>query len=178
MKRSPAVSQTRGFTLVELLLAAALGAVVLLALTSSMVQGLKIFNRLNAMTADEAPAFFLERLTRDLKNAAPYSLVPFSTSDHSVTFASLPSAPIPAPVEICYRFDPETRRIYRSQNSYPFDPETRETETAAEEVERFALDLLSGGGPLPARVTVSVKFGSAQELKKQILIPAAYASPL
>ncbi len=88
MRNSARASQT-GYSLIEILLVVVLLATVSLAITASFFQGVKVYSRFNGALDEEGKAIFMARLTRDLKNSANYSLIPWSVSDNSLSFASV-----------------------------------------------------------------------------------------
>jgi prepilin-type N-terminal cleavage/methylation domain-containing protein len=81
--------QLRGFTLVEILLVSTLIAGISLAVFQCLSNGLKLWDRSRVLIAEEDEAFFFDRFASDLRNSFSFSALPFSGSEHSVTFPTI-----------------------------------------------------------------------------------------
>ena len=152
---------------------------------------------------DEDVAIFLDRLSRDLRNALPYSQLTFSGQPERIAFPSLVRAPMDAAISagrvdyvtqigmLEYSYDPITRRVLLRQANYG------QALKEAYSVPRVLLTAIAGmtltywyAGPdgrlapqpegedaLPAGVTVELGFdepgGGIRTMRRLIHIPVA-----
>ncbi len=172
-----------GFTLIEILIVVTLLAVTSLVITTSLVQGVRIFKRFNGVSDAEEKMFFTERLTADLQNGCSYSQVPWKISGDSISFPSIPAAPEEGPTaglphRVSYSFNPDKKVIIRTESIFPYDEESTKMQVVASGIlaARFEAARESEES-MPRRLTASFDYGSAsspETLKKTILIPAGY----
>ena len=174
-----------GFTLIEILIVISLLSAVSLAVTASLIQGLRVFNRFNLVLDGEGKAFLMEKLTRDLKNSVPYSLVPWKITRDSLSFASVPfeagegrESFAGMPSHIIYQWDYDRKEIVRIQNDFPFNSAVFKKEVLAGHVQSLKFDVARENEEAPpTRITVLIEDGDPlkpQLLKKEILIPCGY----
>lgn len=175
-----------GFTLIEMLLASALLLTAGVTAAGFLDQGVKIFIRLSASSREEAAAVFLARLTRDLRSASDYSLIPFIRGEQEVSFAALENIsdregdPDPMPYQVVYRFDPEASRIVRTAvRGQIFERAgSVQTETVLSGVRSLMFDYTGEPDGIPARVTARVDYGDLfgqRSVSRDVLLPAAPA---
>lgn len=82
--------RTQGFTLVELLLVAAMLGAVGLTIVATFAGGLKIFNRMESYTAAKADVLLaLEKMERDLRNTFPLKGMDFVGDAKRMTFPAV-----------------------------------------------------------------------------------------
>ena len=87
---SSIVRRSGGFTLVELLVTAAILGIVALAVISSFASGLKVYERVESRTRTRPDILLsLEKMERDLRNTIPSSEIDFTGEKESVSFAAL-----------------------------------------------------------------------------------------
>ncbi|MBI4430409.1 MAG: prepilin-type N-terminal cleavage/methylation domain-containing protein [Candidatus Omnitrophica bacterium] len=79
----------RGFTLIEILMAASLAAVVGMAIYSSLASGINMMRKVVETSRDEDAAIFLEKFERDLENSFHYQEIPFQGESESLSFAGI-----------------------------------------------------------------------------------------
>ena len=176
------VGNSRGFTLVEVLLASMLSALVFVGIASSLVQGVKLFEKLKVVDGEQELEFFMERLTHDLKNSASYSLIPFSLSDtkESLSFAALllqgdETDPVSEakPVRVEYSYDKEARTLVRIEESRTTDKNKIKKEVLAPNIASIKFTLSPEGSGFPKKVGVYLEYdgpGHLQILEKYISI--------
>lgn len=106
--------------MIEALLSVGLVSAVYLAITASFLQGTRLFHRLSELGGEEKVFFFLERMTRDLRNLNDDTPFPTHFEDDVVSFSTLvPKANGPEtfreglPCQVAYRFDPVKRTVGR-----------------------------------------------------------------
>ena len=79
-----------GFTLVELLVTAAILGIISMAVISSFAGGLKVYERVRNYAGTEGDALLaLEKMERDLRNAVELSEIDFEGDRKSLSFAAL-----------------------------------------------------------------------------------------
>lgn len=178
---------SRGFTLIELLLVAALLLMIAGAFTAPLMQGIKIFNRLNQVHQEEEIALFMERLTQELKNSVNFSLLPFMYSEQSLSFATFQRFSQPGnsqgelwPIHVTYEYDGDTRQIKRLEKGNAFfgSNEITTAEILVKETHSLKFAIQSVGTELPFKVIVTLEYGEGPFLKtlsKEILLPVSYA---
>ncbi len=118
------------FTLIEMLLVVSLMAMTGLAVYNVIASGLKIWERSQRYTVEEDAAIFFEKLTRDLKNSYPYSLIKFSGTGVRMSIPTLVNMPVdkkiaagrPAYIEqmgcVEYFWDQGRQALSRRQANY------------------------------------------------------------
>ena len=122
-------NRRKGFTIVEVLIVAALLSTVGLALFNTFANGLKIWERGYRSSAEEDIFIFFDKITADLKNAFVYSVIPLKGAPDSLTFATairtmadtqknLGEDYVAEIGSVEYSFDRVTRRLYRRQANY------------------------------------------------------------
>lgn len=140
-------NKKRGFTLVELLVAISIVAIIGLAIYATFSSGIRVWNKIASAEGEEDIGIFFEKFVKDLRNSFPYSRINFMGAGHRLRFA----APIWSQCEdevkkeigrVDYIFDPEEGYLTRSQANYSEICEDEEAvaRTLVEDVEdvRFA----------------------------------------
>src|SRR4030042_1658061 len=118
-----ALKGRRGFTFVEIMIVTTLIGVVSLAIYSSLSQGIKIWQRVNSVVADEDINIFFEKLGRDLRNSFEYNKIKFIGERDRLTFATLVASNSTQPGlnfnagEVSYFFDKNSQSLMRVQNN-------------------------------------------------------------
>lgn len=185
-----------GFTLLELLIGAALIAVVASVVAGAFAAGFRVWQRA-VRPGDGEAVLALELITKDLRNTVPFRLEPFKGKAGGVDIPSLVTTALPdgtatvLPGMVGYEFNSSARTLDRVTRSFPFpDPERIRRETVLESVEavRFAYGEAGteGGngvawGPdwqgrtnTPVAVKVELEFitgGTRLERERIILLP-------
>ena len=110
----------RGFSLLEVLLAATLGALALLVVMELFSGGLRVAERVRTSREDAGLALAGEQVERDLRNAFPFYAIGFDGSADEMEFAgwAMDATP-PRPVRIRYRWDALRGILWRSELSFP-----------------------------------------------------------
>ena len=80
--------RAQGFTLIEVLLAASLTAVVGLAVYANLASGISMMQRIVGTSAEEDVAIFFEKFERELQNSFHYKEVQFHGEPDTFSFAS------------------------------------------------------------------------------------------
>ena len=173
-----------GFTLIELLIVSMLTVTLLFTLQHTFLQGIRVYERLYNARGYEAVSFFMERLTRDLKNGARYSQIPFKGMPDSLTFGSMAipegaeNADAAKPVQVRYEYDRQRKQVLR----YQTDPQSAQAavggkgKVVLEDVQALKFELKNNGA-LPAMIDVTFTCGKKQnetQIRKEILIPIAH----
>lgn len=110
----------RGFSLLEVLMAAVLGALALLAVMGLFTGGLRVAERLKTSREDAGLALAGEQVERDLRNAFPFYAIGFEGRPDGMEFAgwSTDVTP-PCPVRIRYTWDAPRGALWRSILLFP-----------------------------------------------------------
>ena len=132
MKGLPATASRRGFTLIELLVVTAILALLVAAIGACVAAGIRVWDTARRTgLAETETAVFLRVLQRDLMNAFRFYAVPFSGEATAVSFPGLTVGTDGPPAgdghrqddyrvaTLGYRFDPSTRCVFRTQQSFP-----------------------------------------------------------
>jgi len=139
-----------GFTLLELLVAAALIAVAATVIASAFAAGFRVWQRASAKGDDDA-VLALELMQKDLCNTVPLRLVPFRGSESRVEFPSLLVSPEgpgrqEQPGTIRYEFNATLRTLDRVMRSLPLpEAEQERRETLMESVESLRFSYWESG---------------------------------
>ena len=171
-------SRELGFTLIELLIVAMLAAGMMMSISHALVQGIKIYNRICYARGYEDASFFMEKMTRDLKNSVNFSQIPFEAMPNSLSFGMLEAAGAAAakPVQVTYQYDAEKKRVMRFQGAPFFEEKIspRSGTVVLDGVQGLKFEFKPGRNALPNMIEVILKVGQgrdATELRKEILIP-------
>jgi hypothetical protein len=78
----------KSFTLIEMLMVTSLLAVTGLAIYHSLVNGIKVWQISNRHTQEEDIAIFFDKVSQDLHNAFPFSLIKFDGKENKFSFAT------------------------------------------------------------------------------------------
>ncbi len=186
----------RGFTLLELLIAAALVAVVSGVVAGAFAAGFRVWQR--SIRPGEGDAILaLELMSKDLRNTVPFRLESFSGKASLVDIPSLVTTPRAdgtvqtLPGMVCYEFNSAARTLDRVTRFFPFpDPERSRRETVMESVEavRFSYGAAGAGGvgavewgtewagrtntPVAVKVELEFRMGGIRlERQRLILLP-------
>lgn len=79
---------SRGFTLIEVMMAAALTALVGLAIYANFATGIRVMKKLTQPSGDADLYIFFEKFSRDLENAFLYNGIPFHGEKEKLSFAT------------------------------------------------------------------------------------------
>lgn len=125
------IRRSGAFTLVETALVVSIVAVIGLAVFHALANGLEVWKRSRALSADEDVAIFFDKLERDLHNSFRYQKLPFKGDGLHLTFPTIVHAPVdPKHPEwdtdeyvdlmglVEYRFDASEQGVYRRQANY------------------------------------------------------------
>lgn len=86
----PGANRSAGFTLVEMMLAAGILAIIGLTIVSAFSGGLNIFYRIESYTAAKTDVLIaMEKMERDLRNTFCYTGIDFIGSSRKMTFSGL-----------------------------------------------------------------------------------------
>jgi prepilin-type N-terminal cleavage/methylation domain-containing protein len=132
VRTMPTSGRGSGFTLVELLIAAAIGAVLLAALLGTVAGALRVWERTRVLSTRDADALLtLHRLERDLRNRFSfYGVRPEGHSDR-IQFAGFVRRPADEAVigTVRYFWDTSAHALKRKAWAYPApEPDDREAE--------------------------------------------------
>lgn len=178
------IKNRSGFTLIELLIVSMLTVTLLFALQHTFFQGIRVYERLHNARGYESVSFFMERLTRDLKNGARFSQIPFKGMTDSLTFGSMAipegseNADSAKPVQVRYEYDRQRKQVLR----YQTDPQSAEAGAVAkgkvvlEDVQALKFEF-KNGDTIPSKIDVTFTCGKKQnetQIRKEILIPIAH----
>lgn len=113
--------ENEGFTLIEMLIVAAMLAVISLAIYSMFSNSVRIWQRIHASAAAEDMGIFFEKFTSDIRNAMDFKTIGFSGEEDSLKFAvPVYSAKMSKNIlgEAIYAFDPYNGKVKRAQRDY------------------------------------------------------------
>jgi prepilin-type N-terminal cleavage/methylation domain-containing protein len=162
-----------GYTLVELLVAIALLALIGVAIVGAFAGGLRVWERARVEVREAAPAAACAQIRRDLANACLSRGAAFEGGPQAVVFASRAATADPRVMTMCrleYAFDPAGGRLRRTACAVPSDAEGR-AETVLDRTEECAFlyygeeaageggwtDTWTGQTNLPAAVRVRLR---------------------
>jgi len=117
----------RAFTLIEITLGVALAAVVGLAVFSTFLSGVRLWQRHQEGTCVHQTALFVERMQRDLENGSPYAAWELRGNATQcefpafVRFVAGPGQETLGPGRILYAWDPASAEIRRAVASVSDD---------------------------------------------------------
>ncbi len=103
----------RGFTLVELFLVAALTGIVMLAISSSYISGIRIWRSVKELRLTEDSKIFIamEKIKRELKGyIRDFGEIPLEGDDRELSFSSLSGLQI---VKVTYYFDAGRKGLFK-----------------------------------------------------------------
>lgn len=137
----------RGFTLVEILLAISLVAIVALALYGTFNSGLQVMSLTSRTTEEEDLNIFFEKLSRDLQNAFHYANIPFQGQGDRLSFATTIQTDARLGGDrgigrVTYAYDPSERAILRTQEDINqiFEEETDAAQNVLSPLSSFRLE--------------------------------------
>jgi len=119
-----------GFTLIEILLAVALTAMIGIAVYRALASGIMVWQYSSRVDNQSDAAIFLEQLTADLKNAFVFSKIKFTGGEHRMAFATIvhlrqdrrrtadPDEYLEQIGQVEYTFDVAKREIVRRSANY------------------------------------------------------------
>lgn len=111
-----------GFTLVELLLAAALIPVISFAIYGNLSSGIEIWKRLHEQGVSEDVSIFYEKISADLRNTFHYTPIPLAGGGSRISFATRirtkPSQGGERGIgEVTYAYDSRQQSILREEKN-------------------------------------------------------------
>ena len=120
---SRSAKQKKGLTLLELLITTSMLLVVGLAVYSSLNNGIKIWKRVNCPAPEEDIYVFFEKLTRELRSCAAYSLIRFEGESDRIGFAAIVTSTINGEAQktigrVSYFLDGSESALNRRQDDY------------------------------------------------------------
>ncbi len=193
----------RSFTLVEVLLVASLIAVIGAAVAQSLLNGMRIWQRIQRVGVDESAMLFAERFASDLANAADMVELPFHGEGDRCAFATIVRTgyapfgrgPVVAyadqPGRVEYGFDRAGRNLYRQRAYYgqALKGESRQAEVLITGVEAVSFKYFDmtpeglvghplGEAVVPSVIKVTVAYrrsdGSRGEIVRDFVVPVAF----
>lgn len=111
----------RGFTLIEVVIVAAMSAVVALAIYSTLSNGLRIWKRINTGMPREDTAIFFDKLGSDVRNAFICARSAFSGGRDMMKIPTRVAAPwlrAKTAGTVSYVYDAGAKTLYRSRQNY------------------------------------------------------------
>ena len=191
MKHDASCNVPNGFTLLELLVAAALIAVAATVIAGAFAAGFRVWQRASA-TGDGDAAVSLEWMQKDLCNTVPCRLVSFQGSENRMEIPSLVTVGDQVqPGAVRYELNDAAHTLDRITRSYPLpgaDIEKRETLMESVDDVRFSYgewvagnmgagvwgSVWSGRTNTPGAVKISLKFKQGEERierERTIILP-------
>ncbi len=177
----------KGFSLIELLLVTALLSVICLTSSFTIVQGVKLYQRLSKTGQDKNISIFLEGVYRDLRNMNLYSGAPFESTSNSITFGraynvadgtGIPDARIS---QVTLGYNPDKEQVFRVEKYFAtFEKsESSSKKIIAEGIKDFDIKVEKDLFQIPTFIKIEIEFlgqFGLRRLSKSIIIPSA--SPL
>lgn len=185
------LSTSKGFTMIELLLVAALLLSTSVCVFSSFSQGIKIFYRLNTGAKDEEIAFLLEKVTMDLKDFSIFSQVRVDAKPDHFSFPIVDREAPPRegsaytvfdlpPAVVTYFYDEEKKEVIRVKQSFPFNNKVNVTqEVVGHGIRSFQFEPVVKAPVLPLKMSVRIEYGdkiNPRVIQKDVLIPIYYGN--
>lgn len=173
----------KGFTFIELLLVVSLFFVIVLAISTAIIQGVKVYYRYEVLSQDEGALFGLDVLTRDVKSYYPFSLIPVESEFPLFTFPILVNLNVNGPyvdehvAQVTYEYDPEKKVVYRTVErlSYQTMPKMKKREVLFKNVDSFEWVLdVEEEEEMPRMLQIDLKYRNAfgqRALSKKIVVP-------
>ena len=109
------------FTLIELVIVAAIVSVISLAIYSALNNGLKIWQKANQQLVEEDLNLFFDKFSRDLRNVLKFTDIGFSGNAERLEFAAIIDSPRlqkRTVGEVVYSFDPGAGILNREQRDF------------------------------------------------------------
>jgi len=174
------------FTLTEILFVSMMIAVLSLSLYRALSIGLKVWDRSRSFAVEEDVMIFLDKLSMDLRNAVPFSLLSFHGTSSEIRFPAIVSVPmgrssgdVQAYTDqiglVAYGMELRHQGAFRSQAGYgqALDGGMGPARILAAPIDRLRFEYLSRGmtgvferqlnrDTLPDSVKVSVYFKNSQ----------------
>jgi type II secretory pathway pseudopilin PulG len=113
---NPIRHSKRGFTFVEVLLAASITALVGLTLYQALTNGIKLWQRSQRLMVEQEIALFFDKLAVDLRNTYPFSQMPFHGYNEKLSFPTLvvhAGQNVPSLGRVEYGYDLNKRSLVR-----------------------------------------------------------------
>lgn len=110
-----------GFTLVEMLIVAAMLSVVSLAVYAVFNSGTKIWDRVNTQAPEEDLNIFFDKFTTDLKNSFKFTGIDFLGREDEFEFSTLVSSQRlnkKTVGQVVYSYDPMKKTLNREQRDF------------------------------------------------------------
>jgi prepilin-type N-terminal cleavage/methylation domain-containing protein len=191
---APRRRRDAGFSLMEMLIVAAIMPVLFFAVFANMSSGLRTWKAFNRPVSEEETVLFIDRAQSDFANAFVYTSLPFTGDLESVSFA----APIQAPKELAgdrgigrvgYRYDDAGNTLLREESdiSEIFRGTPPRVKAVLGGVTGFRIEYLSyvptesgyvwkeewapAKRPLPAAVRLTIDRDNGETLAKTFLVP-------
>jgi prepilin-type N-terminal cleavage/methylation domain-containing protein len=115
------VKPEKGMTLVEVMMAVTIFAIIFVAVAGAFFSGVKLWGRISKV---DVPAMFvaldMHRLSKDLRQALDIPLIGFQGSSRELYFPAIDGGRV---VTLMYAFDPEKKELLRKV--YAFDPQIK-----------------------------------------------------
>lgn len=106
-----------GFTFIELLVTTSLVGMIMLAISVSLNQGMKVWHRISRQILEEDLNIFFDRFSRDLRNSMRFSKISFAGASSKIRFATLVPSQSKTDAlklnigEVVYSFDKDRKTI-------------------------------------------------------------------
>ncbi|MDI6732583.1 MAG: prepilin-type N-terminal cleavage/methylation domain-containing protein [Planctomycetota bacterium] len=153
----------KGFTLIEVILASVLVAVVSLAIYHSYSQGILVWKKGQEASNQDKAIMFIERITREIKNSRPFAPIGFSVEEEKISFpnvvlkygwdktvsddkeseAEQSDCPLPLIARFTYEYDKTNEKITRMEEIYAYpnlDELKRESDAMKKSTPRTILE--------------------------------------
>jgi len=110
--------ESKGFTLIELTVAAAVLAMIALAIVATFASGLRVYYRLRDFGGARADALIsLEKMEREIRNLYDVTEVPFRGEAKKLSFCGAVGSGVGS---ICYYMDSGSKMLARREQGYPY----------------------------------------------------------
>ncbi len=188
------LADKKGLTLIEMLIVTSLIAIVAIAVSSAFLQGNRIFENLREVKTREDIAFFIEKVTRDLRSSINYTASDGTFTERKLSFSAVNErhsksvGPLGAAlVEVTYRYDMNKNAVFREEREYYSHKSAKNNteELVLDGIDRVkftaSYDPTKMDKLFPRKINLEITCADDNDNKvitKDILLPGAYDETL
>lgn len=169
-KRYPLFAK-RGFTLIEVLVAISIFAIIAGAIVSVFIKGIEVWenSQIRATYREEA-LLFLEGLEKELKNKIPIHDSGFKIEAQDLYFTALKEAIY----NIRYKYDRESKTVYRYTARYPKSVSIQKPVVVLKNIKTLSFTAEDEGINFPAAIKVHLTISDGNMQNEYSFLRAIY----